>query len=266
MCQSRCYRAGEEGETMDLYTYRGIQVKGGVPREIMDEVCIESRFRLVVNGEEVTTMVASAEQLRELGAGFIVSEGLAEGVQGIEVEGNEIRVSAGVKPGGERVLEISGGTAYLRQVQRVGAGPQITIDDVYRMTAAIESEDWRKTGGLHCSVLFYDGVLEAKACDIGRHNTVDKVIGHAVLAGLDCSRCVIGCTGRQPAGMVAKAANAGIPVIISRAASTDQGIKTAEEAGITLICFSRGDRFTVYTCPERVVGAAPSGEGKICGD
>jgi FdhD protein len=251
---------------MDLYTYRGIQVKGGKPREIMDEVCIESRFRLVVNGEKVTGMVASAEQLRELGAGFIVSEGLAERVQCVEVNGDDILVDAEVKPGGEPVLDTSGGMAYLRQIPRVGAGPRITIDDVYRMTAAIESEDWRKTGGLHCSVLFYDGALEAKACDIGRHNTVDKVIGHAVLAGLDPSHCVLGCTGRQPAGMVTKAANAGIPVIISRAASTDQGIKTAHEAGITLICFSRGDRFTVYTHPERVEGIAPLGEGKICGD
>lgn len=251
---------------MDLYTCRGIQVRGGEPRDIIDEVCIEDRFRLVVNGEAFSTMVASAGQLRELGAGFMVSEGLAAGVKSVEVKGDEIFVSADVGSGGETVLETSGGMAHVRRVPRVGAGPRITIDDVYQMTAAIESEDWRKTGGLHCSVLFCDGVLEAKACDIGRHNAVDKVIGHAVLSGLDRSRCVIGCTGRQPSGMVAKAANAGIPVIISRAASTDQGIKTAEEAGITLICFSRGDRFTIYTHPWRVEGVSVTGEGEKYGD
>jgi FdhD protein len=52
--------------------------------------------------------------------------------------------------------------------------------------------------------------------------------------------------------MVRKSAHAGIPIIISRAASTDKGIAAAEAAGITLIGFSRGDRFTVYTHPERV--------------
>lgn len=246
---------------MDLYMHKSIQVKAGRPREIMDEVCIESRFRLMANGEEVTKMVASAEQLEELGAGYMVSEGLARSVESVTVNGDEIRVSADVMPGGTRVLETSGGTAYVRRLPHVGTGSQISIDDVYRMTAAIESEDWKKTGGLHCSVLFCDGTLAAKACDVGRHNTVDKVIGHALLAGLDRSRCVLGCTGRQPAGMVAKAANAGIPVIISRAASTDRGIETAEEAGITLICFSRGDRFTIYTHPWRVkdVGV-PDGE------
>jgi FdhD protein len=54
--------------------------------------------------------------------------------------------------------------------------------------------------------------------------------------------------------MVRKYAHAGIPVVISRAASTDKGIKAAEGAGITLVGFSRGDRFTVYTHPERISG------------
>lgn len=93
-----------------------------------------------------------------------------------------------------------------------------------------------------------------KSSDVGRHNTVDKVVGYATLNGIDLSRCVIGCTGRQPAGMVRKDAHAGIPIVISRAASTDKGITTAEAAGITLICFSRGDRFTIYTHLERILG------------
>jgi FdhD protein len=84
---------------------------------------------------------------------------------------------------------------------------------------------------------------------------VDKVVGYAILNAVDLSRCVIGCTGRQPAGMIKKDANAGIPVVISRAASTDKGIAAAEAAGITLICFSRGDRFTIYTHPERILDA-----------
>jgi len=81
---------------------------------------------------------------------------------------------------------------------------------------------------------------------------VDKVVGYAILNGVDLSRCMIGCTGRQPAGMIKKDANAGIPVVISRAASTDKGIAAADTAGITRVCFSRGDRFTIYTHPERI--------------
>ncbi|WP_265581931.1 formate dehydrogenase accessory sulfurtransferase FdhD [Methanofollis aquaemaris] len=239
---------------MDLYKWRCIQVRGGEANEIIDEICAERRYRLLVNGMPVTEMVASAEQLEELGAGFVVSEGLAGDVEGVGVEGEEIRVRADLRPRGEEVIGSSGGASFLRPLPRITSDLQVGIDDIYRMTAAIESDDWRRTGGLHCSVLFCDGELVAKACDVGRHNTVDKVIGHAVLGGFDRSRCVIGCTGRQPVGMVAKAAHAGIPIVISRAASTDRGIAAAEEAGITLICFSRGDRFTVYTHPGRVAG------------
>lgn len=239
---------------MDLCTYTGIQVKGGGLREITDEVCVEHRYLLVMNGTPVARMVASDDSLREFGAGFTITEGLARKVVSVEVVGDEIRVEAVPAPACEHVVESSGGPASLCAVPQVASDLRIGIDDVYRMTAAIESDEWRRTGGLHCSVLFHEGELCAKACDVGRHNTVDKVIGHAVLAGLDLSRCVLGCTGRQPAGMVAKAARAGIPIVISRAASTSQGIATAREAGLTLVCFSRGDRFTVYTHPGRIEG------------
>jgi FdhD protein len=112
-----------------------------------------------------------------------------------------------------------------------------------------------KNRGVHCSVLFHEEDCIVKSSDVGRHNTVDKVEGYAILNGIDLSMCVIGCTGRQPAGMIKKDANAGIPVVISRAASTDKGITAADAAGITLVCFSRGDLFTIYTHPERILGA-----------
>jgi FdhD protein len=54
--------------------------------------------------------------------------------------------------------------------------------------------------------------------------------------------------------MVSKVANAGIPIIISKAAATDHGIVTARQAGVTLICFARGERFTIYTHPQRILG------------
>lgn len=112
------------------------------------------------------------------------------------------------------------------------------------------------TGGAHCSVLYSDGRVVARSSDVGRHNTVDKVIGHAVLSGIDPARCVLGCTGRQPAGMVRKARNAGIPVIVTKAATTAEGIALAREAGITLICRVKEGAFRVYSHPWRVEGLA----------
>ena len=235
----------------------GRQYVGGEVREIRDTIVIEQTFRILLNGEQVAAQVASDDQLRELGAGFVIDEGLADEVESVAVEGNAILVTAPRLCGAATETGSSGGVSYRCGVRHVRSDLAITPDEVRAVTEAIFSDDWEQTGALHCAVLFSGGELVAKACDVGRHNTVDKVVGAAALAGLDRSRCVLGCTGRQPSGMVKKVANAGIPILVSRAASTDQGIATASAAGLTLICFSRGDRFTVYTHPERV--AAPGG-------
>jgi FdhD protein len=240
-----------------IYQHPSIQVIAGVARETDDAIVIEDRFELLLNDKPVTEMVASRDQLRELGAGYLVSEGIVRCVDKVLVEGD--RILAYSDTGCDlrwvkREVGSSGGTSFLSDLPRVVSDIRLSPAEVIAVTGEIETELWRKTGGVHCSVLFRDGRLLAKSSDVGRHNTVDKLVGYAVLNGVDLSRCVIGCTGRQPAGMVRKSAHAGIPVIISRAASTDKGIKAAEEAGITLVGFSRGDRFTVYTHPERITG------------
>jgi len=237
---------------METVRRTGIQVKGDEVCEVQDSIIVEGRVRLFLNGEYLTTIVASPERLEDLGAGFVVCEGLAETVESVEVSGGDVHIAAPVKREFLLEMESSGGYRVLGEAKKVDSTITITADGIRAVTAAIESDVWRRTGGVHCSVLFCGGDLVTRACDLGRHNTVDKVVGYATLRGLDRSGCVLGCTGRQPAGMVAKAANAGIPIVVSRAASTDRGIMTAERAGITLIGFSRGERFTIYTHPERV--------------
>ena len=242
---------------MNFVTWSGTQYRAGEPHPVEDTIVLETTFRILLNGEEVASQVASDEQLAELGAGFVIGEGLAEKIDSVVVEGDAILVTAPRRCDAATETGSSGGVSYRCAVRRVSSDLAVTPAEVQAVTGAIFSEDWQRTGALHCSVLFCDGRLVAKACDVGRHNSVDKVVGAAVIGGLDRSRCVLACTGRQPSGMVRKAANAGIPILVSRAASTDQGIATAEEAGIMLICFSRGDRFTVYTHPERM-GSPPA--------
>jgi len=243
---------------MNLNHHRGIQVRNGELSEINDTIVIEERFRIFFNDCLVTEMIASHDQLQELGAGFVITEGLARCVDKVKVDGNRILVHAdrGCDVSqSKKEVGSSGGTSIVLEQGKVSSDLRITPEDVFSCTRGIETEEWRKTGAVHCSVLFSEGNCVVKSSDVGRHNTVDKVVGHAILNGIDLSRCVIGCTGRQPAGMIKKDANAGIPVVISRAASTDKGIAAADAAGITLVCFSRGDRFTIYTHPERILGA-----------
>lgn len=239
---------------MRLIQKTGILYRNGAFTTIEDQIVCEDTFTLYLNNEQLLTMVASEDHLRELGAGFIICSGIADQIKEVTVCDDRIYVEAPVTGEYEATLESSGGYSNRLTPRRVESGQQITPEKILDVRAAIDSDAWLKTGALHASVLFYDGEMAIRCEDIGRHNSVDKVIGHAVLNKLPLSRCVIGCTGRQPSGMVGKVANAGIPIIVSRAASTDQGIATAQAAGITLICFTREGRFTVYTHPERVIG------------
>ncbi len=205
--------------------------------ETIDDVCIEESFQLYLNNEFIGELIASPAQLEELGVGHVICEGLASGVSGVQVSGDEIRVHAETPD------------------EKYATESSVTIEKehISEVMDSIVSEIWERTGGAHCSVLFSDGRLIAKSEDIGRHNTVDKVVGYAILNNIDLSTCVLGCSGRQPAVMVSKAANAGIPIVISRSAPTDKGIRTADLAGVTLICFARGNRFTVYAHPDRII-------------
>jgi FdhD protein len=249
----------EDIESM-LSALNGVCREDGCAQPGPEEVCRERVIRLFLNDVAVGSLVASPAQLRELGAGFMVSEGLAESVDRVEVSGEEVNVYG--KPV-ESPIDVttgsSGGISTNRIVRQIDSDIAMDYRDIITVIDAIVSELWERTGGAHCSVLFSGKELVAKSSDVGRHNTVDKVIGHAVLGGIDLSRCVLGCTGRQPAGMVSKAANAGIPIVVSKAATTDEGVHLARQVGLTLVCRVRQGRFRVYSHPERILGLAAQG-------
>ncbi len=216
-------------------------------------VCVERVIHLFLNDKPLGNFVASPSQLKELGAGFVISEGLAEDLDDVVVEGDQVKVYAGcIEQRQEIVTESSGGLSTGRIMRKITSNHMIDREDIFMVIANIVSKTWEKTGGVHCSVLFTGKELVAKSSDVGRHNTVDKVIGYCILNRIDLSTCVLGCTGRQPAGMVSKAVNAGIPIIISKAATTDAGIRLAESAGLTLVCRVKKDSFCVYTHPHRI--------------
>jgi len=243
-----------------------LDVLSGTPEglaPVSDEVCREATFELVFNGRIVGRLVASPAQLEELGAGFVVSEGLARRVTKVRVVAERIIVTGeALGRYGGTVTGSGGGLSTTRVLRPVSSQLVVGAEDIFRVIKEIVSPLWERTGGAHCSVLYSGGEVVARSSDVGRHNTVDKVIGHAVLGGIDLSRCVLGCTGRQPAGMVSKAANAGIPIVVSKAATTDEGVRLARQVGLTLVCRVRQGRFCVYSHPERILGlAAQCGTG-----
>lgn len=112
---------------------------------------------------------------------------------------------------------------------------------------------FKHSGGSHAAAVFnVTGELLATAEDLGRHNALDKVIGDCLLRKKQLSGKGVLLSSRLSLEMVSKAAAAGFEIIAAVSAPTSLAVKVAEQCGITLCGFVRGERLTVYTHSHRI--------------
>ncbi|MFC2070328.1 formate dehydrogenase accessory sulfurtransferase FdhD [Chloroflexota bacterium] len=109
------------------------------------------------------------------------------------------------------------------------------------------SEIYHATGGVHSAALCDTSSILLFSEDIGRHNALDKIFGECMLNDIPADDKIIVSSGRISSEMLLKVSRRQIPVIVSKSAPTDLGIKLTSDLGITLIGYVRGKRMNIYT-------------------
>jgi len=230
------------------------------------EVCVEDSVNLLVNGNRVASLTITPNYLEAYAYGYLVCEGIVSGIDAItDVQVDFPNIYAEVSSFSREIspeqteIRSSGcvgiRTTWAALCEPLGEGIKIDLQTLFQGMRAINERAplWRTTGGTHCAVILDEsGNVVSAIEDMGRHNAVDKVVGSALLDGVNLSRCFMVCTGRLPAGMVAKVYRAGITIFASNTAPFSTGICLARQVNMTLAGFVRQPRAMIYSVPERI--------------
>lgn len=247
-----------------------------------DLVAAEEPLELRVEGRTLAIIMRTPGADRELAAGFLLSEGVIRSAKEV------FDLTPCVAPSGlgtGNVIDVAlmnpakfDPKKFSRHVftsSSCGICGRTSIDavlqrrrplrDKLRVSArtlrslptllAREQTAFQATGGLHACALFSrSGKMLALREDVGRHNALDKLIGHALLVGdTPLAGKVVLLSGRASFEMMQKAYAGGVSVVAAIGAPSSLAVDFARRAGQTLVGFLRGRSMNVYTGAERVV-------------
>jgi FdhD protein len=241
--------------------------KGGRFEPLDLGVVTERPLTILVNGQELATMMSTPVKLDCLVVGFLSFEGIIQDLS--EIASLEIHEEMGLvevtltKPFTPPIRRVftsgcSGGITFslaLQQYPPVLSEELLRPEQVYPLMRELFNACtlYMATRGVHGAALSDGEKLLIVAEDVGRHNALDKIMGEALLRGIPTQGCLLLSTGRISSEMLRKGAHMGTPFIISRTSPTSLAIQGAKQLGITLIGYARGDSFNVYTHPERIL-------------
>ncbi len=238
-----------------------------------DVVAIEEPLEIRVDGTALAVTMRTPGHDEELALGFLHGEGLIDG---------DPHRAVGLTDGfAANVVEVAGplrgpvptrrfyttsscgvcGRGALEEVAVHSAPlgtdpptPAIPRALAAGLPARLEQPVFARTGGTHATGLFTAaGELLVSREDVGRHNAMDKVIGHALRDGaLPLADHVLCVSGRLSFELVQKAAVAGCPILVGVGGPSSLAVSLAEDRGVTLCGFARGGRVNVYTWPARI--------------
>jgi FdhD protein len=257
---------------------------GVAPAEERDDLAVEEPLEIRVGGRPVAVTMRTPGHDEELAAGFLLTEGVVARREDIvAITPAAAKRGGGVEPNIVDVkLARPEAVDYARLTRHVftasscglcgkatlaavlakhpalapDEGPRVPSAVLAKMpaTLAAAQETFQRTGGLHATGLFSaDGRLLVAREDVGRHNAVDKVLGHLLLGGrIAPSGVVLLVSGRVAFEIVQKALAARIAFIAAISAPTSLAVDFARTGGQTLVGFLRDGRMNVYAGPDRL--------------
>ena len=236
-----------------------------------DVVTIELPLTIIVNNKELTTLLCSPTDLKYLAIGFLASEGLIKGKAEIKkIIVDEKRGVARVEavedkefaPDVFKRLITSGcgrgvsfhSAADVQEQSKVESQTTISNVEVFTLVKEFQhrSQVFKTTGGVHSAALCDTKNILVFNEDIGRHNAIDKIFGECMLTDIPTDDRIIITSGRVSSEILLKVAKRNIPILVSKSAPTNLGVRLANGLGITLIGFVRGERMNVYASGWRV--------------
>ena len=251
--------------------------RAGATKSATRMVPEETPVALSFGGTTHAVMMATPADLEDFALGFALTEGIVAApgeIESIEVEeagaGIDIQIrlrdTANTRfearrrrlagPVGCGLCGIESIDEAMRSVAPVGASSfTLSAQEIARSVELLSKQQTlhAQTGAVHAAGFYLPGkgIVEARE-DVGRHNALDKLAGALAKQETDGATGAIVITSRVSVEMVQKAAAIGAPLIIAVSAPTALAVRTAEDAGITLVALVRGDEFDIFTHPERV--------------
>ena len=261
-----------------------VRVRGGVRATAPDQAATEEPLEIRLHDQPFAVIMRTPGADRELAAGFLLSErvitsadalgtiahctdpgathrenivnvtlvdGSTEVISRLLADRRQVTTSSACGMCGRRTIEsLAADVAAVRATWTVPAALIAALPGQLRARQAVFDD----TGGLHAAGLFArDGALVEVAEDVGRHNAVDKIVGRMLMRdALPLSDHLLCVSGRTSFEIVQKAIIAGVPIVAAVSAPSSLAIELAQEFGVTLVGFIRGDRFNIYAHAERV--------------
>jgi FdhD protein len=230
------------------------------------DVVEEVPVAVFVNGRHAMTAMVSPVNLEDFVTGYLFTEQIIKGpdeIESIKIEKNRVSVITknlfkvlGPK---KTILSGCGGSvSYIDadKLPKIHSGYTISTSDIWNSIKMVFASDLhRTTGGIHVVALLDKEKVLAVFEDIGRHNALDRVIGYGLRNHLDLSNTFVISSGRISSEMVRKCLIAGIPIIVSRGATTTLAVEIAEKTGLAVVGFARGGKMNIYSHPQRITGS-----------